>query len=123
MQLRGTPDTSTRQIPEKRKSDVAVPNIASSKSLRYRQLAQTLWQRALFVQKVRTAADERWTATPLLQAVIANAAVSHKGLFEVQQLLGHKELESTLVYTRVETGVVAVKAAEIMNRRRTAREP
>lgn len=38
-------------------------------------------------------------------------------ILEVQQMLGHKKLASTLVYAHVETGVVATRAAEILNRR------
>lgn len=37
-------------------------------------------------------------------------------LLEVKQLLGHNSIQSTLVYAHIETGAVAEKAAQIMNK-------
>lgn len=36
-------------------------------------------------------------------------------LVEVQGLLGHKNIQSTMVYSHVETGAVAEKAARVLN--------
>jgi integrase len=41
-------------------------------------------------------------------------------ILKVQQMLGHRKLQSTLCYAHVETGAVAHKAAEILNRRESA---
>lgn len=41
---------------------------------------------------------------------------SGMSLVEVQGLLGHKNIQSTMVYTHVETGAVAEKAARVLDR-------
>jgi len=45
---------------------------------------------------------------------------SGMSLVEVQGLLGHKNIQSTMIYTHVETGAVAEKAARVLNESTTS---
>jgi integrase len=73
------------------------------------------WLRAALVRVGVTGEAGKITLHTARHTFASRMLTSGMSLVEVQGLLGHKNIQSTMVYSHVETGAVAEKAARVLN--------